>query len=153
MPVVWERVQEDIQLLEPGFYADVHRFLDESPYTWYVLEAYRSRARSAELYRAYKFEGGPRAAPPGQSAHNWGLAIDVVPDTDAGRQGLQPSWKITRPEWQWLKIASIPHPRLTVGWRFGDWPHIQRYRWKRYKHWSDNPTIDPTAFGLGGNDV
>ncbi len=143
MPVVWERVIESIPLLEPVFFDNVDTFLEDSPHTWYVLEAFRPLERSAELYAAYKAwkdrtgPRAPRAAPPGKSAHNFGLAVDVTPDINIFKKGLQPSWDIRRKEWRWLKYASIPHPRLTVGWRFGDWPHIQRFRWKRHRHWSD----------------
>lgn len=135
MSIVWRASPEG---LEPGFLDDVSRFLADSPHTWYVLEALRAPSRSAALYEAYRAGQGPKAAPAGKSAHNWGLAIDVVPDIDA-QPGLQPSWSIRRPEWRWLKRASIPHPRLTVGWRFGDWPHIQRYRWQRHRFWNGLP--------------
>lgn len=132
--IIW-RAKSDF--LNPGFLTDVTAFLESSPYTWYVLEAFRTFERSDQLYADYKAGLGPKAAPAGKSAHNYGLAIDVVPDIH-GRTGLQPSWDIRRKEWQWLKLHSIPHPRLTVGWRFGDWPHIRRYRWKRHKYWAFN---------------
>ena len=135
MSLVWRAAPEGLQ---PEFREDLERFLAGSPYNWYVLEAYRTPARSAALYAAYKAGNGPKAAPAGKSAHNWGLAVDVVPDIMA-KPGLQPSWDIKRKEWQWLKLASIPHPRLTVGWRFGDWPHIQRFRWKRHRFWNGLP--------------
>lgn len=43
----------------------------------YVLgDAYRSLERSADLYAAYQ-AGGPLAAPPGSSAHNYRAGLDI----------------------------------------------------------------------------
>lgn len=120
----------DPALLDPTFRADVEAFLEGSKYSWYVLSGFRSDAEQKVLWEAYRFRGGPRAAPPGRSAHNAGLAVDVVLDADALKPGLQPSWDTKLPAWLWLKAASIPHPRIRGGWRFGDWPHLQSTRWK-----------------------
>lgn len=147
MAIFWRTI--DRGLLEPQFAADVEEFLANSPYSWYVMEGFRSLERSAKLYDEYvngvwvkdsagqlvRGKRGPRAAPPGKSAHNFGLAIDVVPDQDPDKPGLQPTWDLKFRGWAWLKTASIPHPRLSNGWRFNDWPHIERYRWQRFKEW------------------
>jgi hypothetical protein len=77
---------------------------------------------------------GPRAAPAGKSAHNYGLAIDVALD-GAPQPGLQMCWSTAHAGWRWLKAATVPHPRLKNGWSFGDWPHVEKYRWTRYKDW------------------
>jgi len=126
MSVVW-RANKD--LLDPLFADDVEEFLADSPYAWYVLSGYRSNEEQKILWEAYQ-KGGPRAAPPGRSAHNHKLAVDVVLDADAAMPGLQPSWNTKLPAWLWLKAASIPHPRIRGGWRFGDWPHLQSTLWK-----------------------
>ena len=42
-----------------------------------VTSGYRSLAKQARLYEAYR-RGGPLAARPGQSAHNFGLAVDIA---------------------------------------------------------------------------
>lgn len=148
-PVIWRASPDG---LEPMFRGDVHYFLDRRPETWYVLEALRSLERSAELYRAFRayrdFLRGigppappaPRAAPPGESPHNFGLAVDVALDVNEGLPGLQPSWDVTLPAWINLRLAIIPHPRLSSGANFRtgdkDWPHIERFRWRRYMHWN-----------------
>lgn len=124
----------DPEPLHPGFREDVTTFLAASPYTWYVLSGYRSLEEQADLYARYQ-AGGPTAAPPGRSAHNYGLAVDVVLDVDPNTPGLQPSWNTKLAGWVWLKAASIPHPRLKNGWSFGDWPHLEKYRWARVKDW------------------
>jgi hypothetical protein len=115
--------------LQPEFHADVTKLLTESPYDWYVLSAYRSLAEQEVLYAKYQ-AGGPRAAPPGRSAHNFGLAIDVVLDADSAKPGLQPTWDINLKGWIWLKAHCAAHPRLKSGWSFGDWPHIEAVNWK-----------------------
>lgn len=43
-----------------------------------INEAYRSDERQAQLYAAYQAGTGGRAAPPGQSFHGKGLAVDVA---------------------------------------------------------------------------
>lgn len=162
MAIFWRTI--DKSLLQPQFVADVEQVLGNSPFNWYVMEGYRSPERSAELFDEYKnglwlrgangkplrnaageimrqrnSQGqlikGPRAAPAGVSAHNYGLAIDVVPDEHPEIAGLQPTWNLRFPAWAWLKANTIPHPRLKNGWSFGDWPHIERYNWKLYKNW------------------
>lgn len=146
MPIHWRSV--DPLLLEPTFRKDVEKFLQESPYDWYVTEGFRSIARSNKLYDeykngvilGYKTDGtpirgkrGPKAAPGGKSAHNYGLAIDVALDGDEIKPGLQMDWNVKAQGWLWLKTESILHPRLKNGWSFHDWPHIERYKWQRYK--------------------
>ena len=42
-----------------------------------ITSGYRSLKKQAELYAAYK-KGGPLAAAPGKSAHNYGLAVDIA---------------------------------------------------------------------------
>ena len=125
--IIWRSV--DPTLLDPDFRRDVEAFLAASPYTWYVVSGFRPLEEQERLWRAH-LAGGPKAAPPGRSAHNYGLAIDVVLDTDPDKPGLQPSWNTKLAGWGWLKASSIPHPRLKNGWSFGDWPHIERYRWR-----------------------
>lgn len=130
MSVVWRC--SSLQLDE-GFRRDVHAMLDGSPFSWYIVSGYRSMSEQTTLYEKYK-KGGPRAAPPGQSAHNFGLAVDVVLDADKERPGLQPSWDTKLPGWLWLKAACATHPRLKSGWSFSDWPHLESSGWrgKRY---------------------
>jgi len=42
-----------------------------------ITSGYRSLAKQRKLYAAYK-RGGPLAAAPGRSAHNFGLAVDIA---------------------------------------------------------------------------
>ena len=135
MAVHWRKIE--LKLLHPQFLQDIERLLGESQYEWYITEGYRSIERSNELYAAYKAGTGPRAAPGGKSAHNFGLAVDVALDSDLRTPGLQPSWDSRMDGWLWLRGAVNAHPRLRGGWWFNDWPHIERYKWELHKNWRD----------------
>lgn len=65
-------------------------------------------------------------APAGFSWHNFGLAVDVVPD-DPTLAGFQADWNTHHPAWNRL-IETAESLGLTSGaeWRtFPDWPHFQ----------------------------
>jgi len=118
--------------LEEEFYTDVSGLLQPSEFDWWVTAGFRSKAESDRLYAIYK-NGGPRAAPGGKSPHNIGEAIDIVPDGNAARQGLQMDWTTAHPAWQWLFDAVKAHPRLHSGVSFGDAPHVESVKFTRNK--------------------
>ena len=125
----------DRERLEPTFLADVTALLEDSPHWWVVTSGFRSLEEQRILHEKY-LAGGPRAAPPGKSAHNFGLAVDVVLDGDPGTPGLQPDWHPTPGDgWFWVRDAIAPHPRLRHGSHFNDWPHIERFRWTEHRRW------------------
>ena len=128
MPIDWQKVNPAD--LDPVFRSDVEAFLTASPYTWGVVYGLRSLALQKELYDKY-VAGGPRAAPPGRSAHNFGLAIDVVLDGDPTKPGIQMDWVTTHAGWLWLKAQSIAHPRLRTGWKYADYGHIEAVDWEQ----------------------
>lgn len=130
----------DVTRIEPSaldlkFYGDVYNLLDELPDNWVVTEGYRTMERSNGLYVAYKLHKGPRAAPGGLSPHNYGMAVDVALDGDPVKPGLQAIWITTNPAWQRLIKAIWKHPRLRSGYRYSDWPHIEKLNWKDYVAW------------------
>lgn len=127
MPIDWMKCDPDT--LDPVFRKDVEEFLAASPYTWGVCYAFRSIALQKELYDKH-LAGGPRAAPPGRSAHNFGLAVDVVLDGDPAKPGVQMDWVTTHAGWLWLKAKSIAHPRLRTGWKYADYGHIEAVNWQ-----------------------
>ena len=126
--IEWRRV--DPKLLQPSFRFDVEKLLRESPYSWTVTYGYRTIEEQESLWEKYK-AGGPRAAPPGKSAHNFGLAIDVALDGDDSLAGLQPDWNTSHAGWRWLFEAIAKHPRLHSGRSFNDACHIERLGWSR----------------------
>jgi RHS repeat-associated protein len=59
------------------FVSDANSILNIFGYEIRVTYGFRSFEQQAQLYKAY-LAGGPKAAPPGKSAHNYGIAIDVA---------------------------------------------------------------------------
>lgn len=123
-------------LLEPEFLADLKSILDPDPATWYILYGLRTGVEQAALYQKF-LAGGPKAAPPGQSPHEYGLAVDMVPDKDPDVNGLQPQWDTSDPHWQRIFEAIHRHPRLKSGKSFQDADHVEKYNWRAHKHWRD----------------
>ena len=133
--IVWRSV--DPSKLEPVFRADIVQLLQPSDWTWYILYGYRSLEEQAKLWVAYQ-NGGPKAAPAGKSPHNFGLAVDLVPDADPLTPGLQPDWSTTTAAWEWLFGRIKQHPRLHSGVSFRDPDHIEKLGWERFKDWGQH---------------
>lgn len=90
----------------------------------------RSDAEQAALYAQGRTTPGHIVtnAPPGLSAHNWGLAIDVVPIVNG-----KPDWNGSDPIWhrvgelgqeaglEWAGEPGFPFPEL---------PHFQLRNWR-----------------------
>jgi peptidoglycan L-alanyl-D-glutamate endopeptidase CwlK len=87
---------------------------------WATL-ALRDYAFQERLYKAH-LAGGPRAAPPGLSAHQYGLAVDFTRDLDAHAAGIQPDWSHED-----YLILGEETERVGLVWgnHFGDAPHVQ----------------------------
>jgi peptidoglycan L-alanyl-D-glutamate endopeptidase CwlK len=118
------RARIDADLLWPEFTSRLLALLSrcaERGQPYYATCGHRSYAESARLYRAH-LAGGPRAAPPGMSGHNFGLAVDVAPDADPAKAGLQPSWDRARFE---VLDEEAPRFGLVTGARYGDAPHVE----------------------------
>ncbi len=128
MALYWRGISQ--KGLDPMFAGELESLLGPSPFGWYVLSAYRSPAVQQVLY-AQHLAGGPLAAPPGRSAHNFGLAVDVVPDLDNNPlNGLQMNWVSKSAPYLWLKAHTITHPSIQSGWSFKDFGHIERRGWR-----------------------
>ena len=80
----------------------VRALLDESPRA-YLTSTRRTRAEQTVLYRRWLAGTGRRAAPPGRSLHEVGLAFDVHAAPDELRRlgrlwtGIGGVWKSTHP--------------------------------------------------------
>lgn len=134
--IYWRTV--DRALLEPGFVADLESVLAFDPATWYVTWGFRDPVEQDRLWRAYQ-AGGPKAASPGKSPHEFGLAVDLALDGDPHTPRLQPEWNETHPDWIRLRALIDAHPRLHGGWWFADGDHIERTKWKQYAGWRAAP--------------
>jgi D-alanyl-D-alanine carboxypeptidase len=132
--LTWQCSQDS---LEPQFKQDVIDLLTPSEYHWAIIYGYRTLAEQEVLYQAH-LAGGPLATAPGNSAHNYGLAVDVQLLVNG-----QQDWDTNHPGWQWLFAAILPTPRLHSGKAFGDDDHVERLNWREFKNWAT--TSPPTV--------
>lgn len=110
-------VDQEKKLLElfPPFADLVRRFVLEAraqgmPIA--IFEGLRTFERQQELYNKGRDSSGKvineslvvTKAPPGSSLHNYGLAVDVVFDSDQVKPGWQWSWDDKYP---WKKLADL----------------------------------------------
>lgn len=91
-----------------------------------ATSGFRSFAEQFHLRQAYLEGKGGRAAPAGQSAHQFGLAVDFCRDADIQQAGLQPDW---RAEAYAILGEEAEREGLVWGGRFRDHPHVQ---WPKY---------------------
>jgi hypothetical protein len=120
----------DVSMLYPPFLVRLRAMLDEawrsSKRSYWVVEGHRSYKRSDELFEQGRTKPGPVVtnAKAGQSAHNFGIAADLVRDSYLDRAGVQPDY---RPESYELLGVLCPKHGLVWGgsWRFKDLPHVQ----------------------------
>lgn len=86
-----------------------------SGYSYKVYSGHRPFDEQQALYEAH-LKGAPRAAPPGLSAHNYGLAVDCA--------RLLPDGKLSWDAYEVLEMLVSKHG-LVTGKSFGDRPHLQ----------------------------
>lgn len=127
MPFVYH---VDASLLDTEFRGAWEETAGPLPDTWLVTQGWRSRAVQAALYAHYQ-AGGPLAAPPGLSPHEWGLAVDVA----LLRADGSVSWDLGDAAWGRLFQAVDASALLHSGRHFTkpDPDHIERVGWQRYK--------------------
>jgi len=122
MTVAWK---VDRTLLREPFAGDVDALLEALPDDWYVTCGFRSSDEQKRLHDKF-LAGGPKATSPGNSAHEYGLAVDVTLVVD-GRD----VWDYETPEWDRMLAAVAAHPRLhSLCQSIGDCDHIQAVRWR-----------------------
>ncbi len=126
-------MSRNLKDLHPEFLPTVGHFLDDIKtlgIDLIVTCTLRSNFEQAVLYAQGRTAPGKivTRAQPGQSAHNWGLAIDVVPVVNG-----KPCWEDNNPVWQ--EIGSIGLARGmewygVPGAAFHELPHFQMPNWK-----------------------
>ena len=119
----------DVSGLDPQFASKAQAFQQAAKAAGVdttVLSGYRGTDLQSKLYANYQAKQAGRplpyptegsggiAAPPGQSYHNYGRAVDIAASTPAGQQ--------------WL-ISNAPKYGLYPGANFGDPPHFQDASW------------------------
>jgi peptidoglycan LD-endopeptidase CwlK len=92
---------------------------------FYVLRGFSTYAEQDAIYAKGRAESGPRVtdAKAGQSAHNFGLAVDLCRDKDLRIPKLQPDWRDASYE-----ILGVLAPQYGLVWgghyKKPDRPHI-----------------------------
>lgn len=120
----------DSTLLYPPFLARVEALLEEAMkdfVAFWVISGFRGYPEQAALYAQGRTEKGHIVtnAKPGQSPHNFGIAVDLCRDGFMERSGLQPDW---RPEsYEPLRALAPKHGLVWGGGWAGlkDFPHVQ----------------------------
>ena len=80
-----KRINELAPEVRPKFVKGIQSFLDDNPENdCTVSYSYRTNAQQQELFNSYK-SGGPKAARPGSSWHNYATAIDFVVTSIEGK--------------------------------------------------------------------
>jgi len=94
-----------------------------APKTIKILSGFRSYAEQQKLYRAY-LNGGPKAAPPGHSGHNFGISFDV---------GVFRGTKYLSEDKAYKTVGALGRAiGLNWGADFGDEPHFTlRPKWAK----------------------
>lgn len=117
------------ELLFPPFFVRLQALLDDAvsrQKAYWVIEGFRSLERSDELFEQGRSKPGPVVtwARRYESAHNYGIAADLVLDGYIDRAGLQPDW---RPASYDLLGELAPKHGLVWGgsWQRKDRPHVQ----------------------------
>lgn len=120
----WKASRE--YMVEP-FASDVTALLGADPGDWVVTSSYRSLDEQKKLHDIY-LAGGPKATAPGNSAHNYGLAVDVTLVKDG-----KDDWDYTDEDWQRMVDAVQASPHLhSLGPSIGDWDHIEATHWRNH---------------------
>lgn len=115
----------DLTMLWPPFVARLCMALvaaQKRDADYYPTCGWRSYEEQAKRYAAYQKGEGTRAAPPGHSAHNFGGAVDLAPDGDLVKPGLQADY---RPRMYKTLGEEVKRVGLVWGDSFNDMPHVQ----------------------------
>ena len=117
-----------LSLICPAVAQKVKDLASILPFQVRVTQALRGWNEQSQLYEQGRSTPGKIVtnAKPGHSWHNFGLAVDLVPD-DIAQAGFQPDWNVAHPQWQTMESAARALG-FTCGAdfrTFPDWPHLQ----------------------------
>lgn len=118
------------QCVDDEFWIDVKTLLRNLPDTWRIYYVCRTCQEQARLYAQGRTTPGDIVtdAKPGQTPHEFGLAVDVVLIVDG-----QEVWDYRHPAWNRLWAAVLASPTLHSGHNFPpkfiDNDHIQSLKW------------------------
>ena len=131
----------DLDLIYPPFLERVLHTIaacEARGVTFIATRGYDTYGAQMALWAKGRTMPGPMVtnAKGGQSAHNFGLAIDFVRDLDRSKQGVQPGWK---PEDFAILIEEAKKRGLHSGQGYKDYPHIS---WPGYVTATDMLPLD-----------
>lgn len=98
---------------------------------------YRSLEEQQVLYQKY-LAGGPLAAPPGESAHNYGLAVDI----HVVENGVS-KWSGINFEIAMTNFVNAGCVRLPP--QYNDPGHLEHPQWRTLAKLGNNPVTNPTG--------
>lgn len=143
-----DRSMDTIATLDPALQpvATAHfNWLLDNDILALIYSGYRPYDEQAALYAAY-LEGGPRAAPPGQSWHQYGLAYDLVPIENGQANWSSANWAIIDEGARQLG--------LTPGSSFDDTGHYEYSRGMSiFDYMATMPTYTLPEFTVTGRPV
>jgi hypothetical protein len=132
--IVWKVSRLSV---DPAFADDIDALLMPDAAFWVVTFGRRTREVQAGLYATWLLwldqhagedpRNGPRAAPPGSSAHEYGLAIDLTLVVNG-----KDDWNYKNTDWRRLVAAVKAHPRLHSLDSIGDTDHIECLHWRQH---------------------
>lgn len=119
-----------LQLICPALADKIHQLYNllSDQFEFRVTQGLRSWDEQAKLYAQGRTTPGKIVtnAQAGHSWHNYGMAVDLVPD-DVAISGFQCDWNEQHPAWHSL-VATGVMIGLVAGAQFRtfpDWPHLQ----------------------------
>lgn len=116
----------NLDLLEPAFRLklfDVIAACNARGYRYVATHGYRTYGEQMELWTQGRTKKGPVVtnARGGESAHNFGLAVDFVRDLNASTPAVEPGWE---PEHYGVLIDEAEKAGLHSGRGYKDFPHL-----------------------------
>ena len=121
MSLRWDVSQAN---LDPELLKDICGLFEPDASDWAITYGFRTFDEQNALYQKH-LKGGPLAAAPGHSPHEFGLAIDFAEIVNG-----KLLWDDSRPSWARIRAVVDASPRLHGGWKFppeapADPDHIQ----------------------------
>lgn len=125
------QVHPEIRRVLPLIFRDLR---DEEGIDARVVSSFRSLAEQRKLHDAYVRGRGGRAAPPGSSAHNFGLAVDV--NLARAGKALDAFSREGRRAYAALHDVAARYGLANIMKDAPDDPfHLQAPNWRRYTDW------------------
>lgn len=122
-------IRIDLQMISPSFLVRIKELLEAcraAGCDYWATSGYRSSAEQDKLYAQGRTAPGNVVtnSQGGQSAHNFGIAIDFTRDKDVAKAGLQPSWDAV--DYDVLGKEAVARGLVWGGnFKMKDRPHVQ----------------------------